>query len=177
MYFSNLQHLWWLIPIIIILAGGFYYSLVDRPKLWKCLSFACRVLAVVLLVLGLCKPFQRGDAENVHVAFLVDGSASVSAEGIRTSVEKIREGVDQLDSNDSYSIQLFDEGIKTTSLDELEKFAEAIDHDGAEAQTRASSNIASALLATRMNFGADKAKKIVLFSDGVPTDSEIDQPL
>ena len=107
MYFSNLQNLWWLIPVILILAGGFYYSLVDRPKLWKWLSFGCRVLAVILLVLGLCKPFQRGDAENVHIAFLVDGSASVSAEGIKTSVEKIREGIGLLDSKDSYSCLLY----------------------------------------------------------------------
>ena len=177
MYFSNLQHLWWLIPVILILAGGFYYSLVDRPKLWKWLSFGCRVLAVILLVLGLCKPFQRGDAENVHVAFLVDGSASVSAEGIRTSVEKIQEGIDLLDSKDSYSIQLFDSSIKTATLEELGEFADTIERDGAEAQTRASSDIASALLATRMKFGADKAKKIVLFSDGVATDNAIDQPL
>ena len=176
-YFSNLQHLWWLIPVVILLAGGFYYSLVDRPKLWKWLSFGLRILAVILLVLGLCKPFQQGDSENIHVAFLVDGSASISAKGIRTSMERIEEGIKLLDAKDSYSIQLFDHSIKTTTLEDLEKLAAEIDHDGAEAQTRASSDIASALLATRMKFGADKSKKIVLFSDGVATDNKLERPL
>jgi len=175
--FSNFQHLWWLLPALVLLAIGFYTSLVDRPKTFKWLSFLLRVLAIAILVLGLCKPFQKGDAENIHVVFLVDGSSSISSEGIEDAAIKIEEGVSLLDSGDSYSIQLFDDKVEVSSIDELKSFAAAIAKDGAEAQKRASSDLPSALLSSRMKFEASKAKKIIVFSDGVSTEGGVSQAM
>lgn len=177
MQFSNLQHLWWLIPALLLLFLGFSFTLVDRPKRWKWLSFLCRVLAVILLILGLCKPFQKGSADDLHVVFLVDGSASVSAKGMNEAITKVEEGLEKLSPKDTFSIQLFGNQLKNTTIEELKTLSAAIERDGADAQTRAATDLSSALLSARMKFRADKAKKIVVLSDGVPTGSDISRSL
>lgn len=177
MHFSNIQHLWWLIPIVLVLGVGMFFSLVDRPKFWKWTSFALRIGAVVMLILALCRPFQKGDADDLHVVFMVDGSSSVSAEGLKQAADGVEKAVAKLDSQDSHSIVLCARSSKKVTVEELREFAKQVELDGGDADFRSASNISKALLSTRMQFGADKARKVVLFSDGVPTDTGTDLTL
>jgi len=173
MNFSNISQLWWFIPAIAILAGGFWFSLVDRPKHWKALSFILRLFAVLFLILGLCKPFSKSKAENVHVIFLVDGSASVSANGIEKSAAEITDAISHLNASDTHSIYLFASETKKTTISQIEEFAEKVNLDGGDAKFRAASNLSQALLTTRLEYPSNKAKRLVLFSDGIPTDPNV----
>ena len=172
MNFSNISHLWWFIPALILLGGGFWLSLVDRPKHWKIISFLMRVLAVVFLLLALCRPFSKSEADNVHVVFLVDGSASVSPEGIQKSAADIEKAVAKLSGSDSHSIYLFAKDTKKVSTSEIKEFAKKAELDGGDAKFRSASNLSAALLTTRLEFPSNKARRLVLFSDGVPTEPD-----
>ncbi len=172
MNFSNITHLWWLIPIITILGAGFWLSLVDRPKHWKIISFTLRTLAVVFLLLALCNPFSKSAAEDLHIIFLVDGSASVSPKGIEHATTQIEKAISNLDPSDSHSIYLFAKETKKSTIKEIKEFAKQAAQDGGNAQFRAASKLSSALLSTRLEFPSNKARRLVLFSDGIPTDSD-----
>ncbi|MGJ8654886.1 MAG: VWA domain-containing protein [Akkermansiaceae bacterium] len=172
MNFSNISQLWWFIPALIFLGAGFWLSLVDRPKHWKIISFAMRLLAVLFLILALCKPFSKSEADNVHVVYLVDGSASVSPAGIEKSATEIEESIASLSGSDTHSIYLFASETKKVTINDIKEFAEKAELDGGDAQFRSSSNLSSALLTTRLEFPSNKARRLVLFSDGVPTDPD-----
>jgi Ca-activated chloride channel homolog len=174
MNFSNISHLWWLIPILIILGGGFWLSLVDRPKHWKIISFALRTLAVIFLLLALCNPFSKSAADDLHVIFLVDGSASISAEGIEIAATNIEKAISQLKSSDTHSIYLFAQHTKKSTIEEIKAFAKQAALDGGDSEFRSASNLSTALLTTRLEFPSDKARRLILFSDGVPTDPKLE---
>jgi Ca-activated chloride channel homolog len=165
----SLKPLLWLL-LLIPLLGVFKYSLVDRPRLYKWLAIALRMAAMLLVVLAICRPFMATDSENVHLAFVLDVSESVDLQDARAAVDRIEVGINQLSPADSWSLLVVGSEIKMMS-------------DTAEAATlldqwisglpdndfRNASLISEALLASRLYFPANKARRIVLFSDGRPT--------
>ena len=76
MEFLSFKPLVWLLLLVLLLLAA-RYSLVDRPRALKWLSWACRALAIAVLVFVLCRPYWLSQTEDVHVLYLVDLSQSV----------------------------------------------------------------------------------------------------
>ncbi len=86
-----------------------------------------RMLAIVLIALAFARPFQRiavdksaETGNSVHIAMLVDGSASMRRDGLREAVAaEIQSVAKDLDADDSLSVAVFSESMrKLISADE-----------------------------------------------------------
>lgn len=172
MEFTTFQPLLWLL-LLLAMAVGLWFSLVDRPSGLKFGSFALRVLGLILLVLALCRPYWKDRSDDVHVVFLVDVSESIELSSAISAIEDIKTGIASLGSNDSWSLFAVADGIR--SFDKPDKLAELLKQwqEGiADDQFRSSSRIAQSLLNARLAFPAGKGRRIVLFSDGMETGSD-----
>ncbi len=169
MRFTFLQPLLWLL-LLPLLLWGLRVSLVDRPRPLKIASFALRVLAIVLLVLALCRPAWRQESSDVHVVFLVDVSESVDLAAARQAVDEVQTGIDQLKSGDSWSLFAVADGVR--SFDQPAALAAVLDQwkkGIADDTFRAASRLGDSLLDTRLSFPAGKGRRVVLFTDGRDT--------
>ncbi|MEM1442771.1 MAG: hypothetical protein AAGF67_10545, partial [Verrucomicrobiota bacterium] len=177
MTFTTLQPLLWLL-VIVPMAAGIYYSLVDRPSWAKFGSFGLRVLAVILLALALCRPFTATEGEDLHTIFLVDVSESIQLGATIGALTEVENAIEELGPNDSWTLQMVASGTKPMeTTEELRTLLEDWDGGIADDQYRSSSTLADSLLNTRLGFPAGKAKRIVLFSDGQDTSAEVDKTL
>ncbi len=169
MEFLTLTPLWWLLLLIPLLGYAWWSSLVDRPPLMKRLAFACRCVAVLCVLLALCRPFWKNESDNVHTVFLIDVSESVDSVGMREAVLQIKEKVSQLTADDSYSQYLYARELKAVTNEQIDRFISDVENGRSDADFRAESDLAQAMLASQIAFPADKARRLVVFSDGVPT--------
>ena len=163
--FLNLTPLWALL-LIPILGAAFFVSLVDRPPVLKWASFICRILAVILLILALCRPFWVRQSEDLHVAYLLDASESVEATSLRAALKEINEANAKLKASDSYSLFLFGKTARSVTPEEVETFIKESDKGQSDADFRSQSDLEGALAEARLSFPANKARRVVLFSDG-----------
>lgn len=171
MDFTTWTPLLWLLPLLA--AGvGFFYSLVDRPRGMMVASFGLRVLGVLLLVLALCQPFASEETDEAHVVFLVDVSQSVDLASARQAVDQVAEAVKTLRPADGYSLFAVANGLREKSPEDLKKMLEAWTGGIADDAFRAHSRLGGSLLAARLAFPAGKARRLVLFSDGMETEQE-----
>jgi Ca-activated chloride channel family protein len=177
MGFASFKPFWWLLvllPLLLVLR----YSLVDRPKRLKYTAVACRAGAMVLLILALCRPFLELKSDAMHVVFLLDVSESVDLENARKAVDEIKRCIGQLGTSDSWSLFLVANGVKY--FERIEDVAATLDtwlRTTPDAEFRSASKLADALLAARLCFPANKARRIVLFSDGRPTHTKMTEAL
>ncbi|MEM9411059.1 MAG: vWA domain-containing protein, partial [Planctomycetota bacterium] len=175
--FISLKPLWWIfvIPILLI---GWRYSLVELNYPRKLASFLFRVTGVLLLILALCRPFGTSDSQNLHVVFLVDVSQSVDLESVKNTADEIEKSINQLYKDDSFSLFAFAKGIQQlTSTSDLKKLVSDWQTEGADDQFRSETNIAEALLLSRISIPAGKAKRVVIYSDGMETSPEVKKAL
>ena len=177
MHLSNIYYLWWLLPIVAVLVAGYFFSLVDRPKALKIASLTLRGLALACLILALCKPYFSSTASHLHVTFLIDGSASVSLKSLEESILEVEESITELESLDSHSIILFGKSPKEATIDELKQFVSECNEHGGDAQFRSATRLSDAILSARLEFPSDKAKRLVIFSDGIATDAKLTRSL
>ena len=113
------QPLFWL-GLLLILGLGYGASLVDRPRPLKVASFLCRVGAVVLLALALCRPFVLRESRDLHLVFLVDVSESVDLPAVMEAVPQIERAIDSLAATDSYTLGILGDGVRFfASMDEM----------------------------------------------------------
>ncbi|HEY1121946.1 MAG TPA: hypothetical protein VGE67_10115, partial [Haloferula sp.] len=77
-------------------------SLVDRPPAMKLAATVCRFVALFLLLLALCRPFFTSKSDDVHVAFLLDGSESVDPGEMRRGIAEIKKSIEGLKSGDTW---------------------------------------------------------------------------
>ena len=172
MHLTYLSPLWWLLSLLV-LAGGFWFTLVDRPKRLMTASFLLRCLAVILLVLALCRPGWMKDADDAHVVFLVDVSQSVDPTASRKAVDEVNSAVTSLRSGDSHSVFSFANGVRLRKTEDLAKELDTWSKGIADDQFRSASRLADAVLSTRLAFPAGKSRRLVLLTDGLETDGSI----
>jgi len=172
MHLTYLSPLWWLLSLLV-LAGGYWFTLVDRPKRLMAASFLLRCLAVVLLVLALCRPGWMKDADDAHVVFLVDVSQSVDPAASRRAVEEVKEAVAQLRGGDSHSLFAAANGVRLRTPEDLQTELDAWGKGVADDQFRSATRLADAVLSTRLAFPAGKSRRLVLLTDGQETDGSI----
>ena len=161
---------------LLILLPMIYYvrkTLVNRGTLYRNLAAALRILAVIFVILALCRPFYATTTRYKHVVYLLDVSASVNLEDVRAQTEQVRRSIDGLDGGDSHSIFLFADGLRPVALSALDQSVADLRESLSEAAFRSHTGIADALNALKMVYPADKSKLLCLFSDGVETDSDL----
>ena len=173
----SFQPLFWLlclIPLSVVLR----FSMVDRPALLKWIALALRVLAILLLILAICRPFVGTQSDDLHLVFLIDVSESVALDAARDAVDTVQACIDTLDRSDSWSLFLVADGLRpmenpaeATKL--LDQWREGIADDN----FRKASRLAEALLSVRLCFPATKARRICLFTDGRETVGAIPESL
>ena len=166
MEFLSWNPLWWL---LLVLGLGVFarWSLVDRPKTMKWVSLGCRMMAVICLILALCRPFWASDRDDVHVSFLLDVSESVDLDAMTQGLQKIQDGVDQLEGDDSYNVFLFANGVKELTLEEARDYVEKCKAGRGDAAFRSETHLEEAISRVRLSLPADKGKRIVVLSDGL----------
>lgn len=170
MEFVSPLPLLWLIPILAVLAWTWRRSLVDRPAGQKIASFVLRLVAVLLFLLALCRPFVKDRGDAMHVVFLVDVSESVDLPAVAASVPRIEEGIGTLAPGDTWSIHRFGDGLHShATAEDLAKLLETWQKGIADDRFRAATRLGDALLASRMAFPAGKVRRLVVLSDGQET--------
>jgi uncharacterized membrane protein len=183
----RMEPLWWLL-ILLVPMVAIAVSLVNRgdqnkrtwrtwaggPKGW--LSTLCRVLGLVLLVLGLCRPFTTTPDDAAHVNILVDLSESVDLQSARDAVAALPAQLEQLRKKDSWSLYAVGHEVRPYEnpgalLNDIDQWINGVQDDA----LRSGSALGEALLTTRLSFPAGKARRAILLSDGYPTGQALDE--
>jgi len=171
--FTDNQAFLWLL-LLVPLAWGLWTSLVDRPAKLKWASFALRALGLALLVVGLAQPFLNRERRDAHLNFLVDVSASVQLDAIKPVLDDIEKATKQLGASDSFTLYALGDGIRAMSIVNframIEKWSKGVSDDAFRAHTR----LADGMLASRLSFPGGKARRLIVCSDGVETDANLD---
>ncbi len=171
--FVSLRPLAWL-AIVVVLAVAMRYSLADRPRLLQWASNALSLLAVVALVLALCRPYRGTETNDLHVNFLVDVSQSVDLKGASESLATIDAWIKGLRPGDSWSLFAVGRGVRQFELTgELRKVLDQWRMGVADDEFRSATRLAKGLLDTRLAFPAGKVRQAVLLTDGQETDDDI----
>jgi Ca-activated chloride channel family protein len=163
-----------LVPLGIVLR----YSLVDRPRRYRFAAIGLRIAAIVLLILAVCRPFMAFASDDVHIAFILDVSESVDLKSAREAIDQIDQCIAQLKPSDSWSLFMAADGVKhfkdtAEAAAELDSWLQSMPDNS----FRSASKLAHALLAARMCFPANKARRIVAFTDGRPTHDRVEEAL
>ena len=168
MEFLGFSPLIWLL-VILLICGSWWKSLVDAA-LWKrVVSLVCRAAGVVLLVLGLCRPFAGVANNELHVVFLVDVSQSVDLSASVAASDEISKMIQSLGASDSHSI--FTVGRQTkpfASVDELKAWLNDWVESGPDDTFRSQSQIAQAMTRSRVAFPGGKS--CLLYTSPSPRD-------
>jgi uncharacterized membrane protein/uncharacterized protein YegL len=169
MEFISLVPLWWLLPLLALVGYAYRRTLSDRPKRWRRLSFAFRCLALICVILALCGPYLNKPSKAIHVVHLVDVSESVDLGECVAAMEQVIEFNAGLSVGDSSDVFVFADGVREVdpadALKMLEEWRDVLPDDRFRRETR----LAEALRSSRLSFPAGKARRVVLYSDGVPT--------
>ncbi|MFZ4765350.1 MAG: VWA domain-containing protein, partial [Roseimicrobium sp.] len=176
MEFTSLTPLLWLL-LVPVAGAGFIYSLVDRPKGLRAASFILRVAGLVLLAFALCQPFATEESAEAHVVFMVDVSQSVDLTSAVQSLNQVNAGIKALRSGDTFSLFAVANGLREMPLEDLRKTLDAWSKGVADDAFRAHSRLGDSMLAARLAFPSGKAKRLLLYSDGVDTGGGVDAPL
>ena len=176
MTFTTFTPLFWLV-VLLGAAWGYWSSLVDRPSGLKMASFVMRVLGVVLLALALCQPYAEEKSDEAHVVFMVDASQSVDLESAKGALKQVEAGVKALRTQDEHSVFAMANGLRSKTLPDFTKMLDDWAKGVADDAFRAHTRLGDSLLAARLAFPAGKAKRLIVFSDGIDTDSGADAAL
>lgn len=169
---------WWLAAIVLIAVVAARYSLVDRPALLRWASLAMRAAAILLLIIALCRPFAPVHSDQLHVNFLVDVSESVDLDAAIESLDQVDRWTGELRPGDDWSLFAVGGGVRQyASTEALREVLRAWQTGLADDQFRSNSRLADALLTTRLVFPGDKARRVVLLSDGQETGGDVGKML
>ncbi|TLD70115.1 VWA domain-containing protein [Phragmitibacter flavus] len=176
MDFTSWTPLLWLL-LLIGVAVGFHYTLVDRPRGLMLGAFLLRVLGIVLLVLALCQPFVREKSDEAHIVFMVDVSQSVDLASAKGALDQVDAGVKKLRQGDSSTLFAMADGLREKPLADFRTMLESWDKGLADDAFRAHSKIGESLLAARLAFPSGKARRLIVFTDGVDTEEKTEASL
>ena len=160
----------YLLLFLPLLFWLYYKSLVDIKFLFKLGSFLLTLIALILLVLALAKPFVKIQNDDVHVNFIIDVSKSIELNDLLAKVDDIKKKIKELRMNDSYQLFIFGKGLKKVSIDKLEStLKDYLALNNSDELFCSETNIENAVKSSRMFYPAGKIKKLILFSDGRET--------
>lgn len=173
----SLKPLWWFL-ILLAMGIALRYSLIDRPRVLLWASWLFRCLAIVSLVLALCRPFAGRDNDQLHVNFLVDVSQSMDLAAVEKSLVEIDRWNETLRSTDSFSLFTVGDTLRPyESTAAMRTMLKQWQTGIADDRYRSHSKLAAALLKSRLSFPSDKSRRTILLSDGQDTDSKLPEVL
>lgn len=165
-----LPHFLYLLLFLPVLFWVYIKSLVDIKPIHKLLSFLFTLLALILLIMALAKPFIRINNSDVHLNFIIDISKSVELNDLLNKVAVIKKSIKELKSNDSFQVFIFGKGLRKVSIDKLEDtLKEYLDLNNKDEVFGSETNIENAVISSRMFYPSGKIKKLILYSDGRET--------
>ena len=167
MEFLSLTPLWLLLPAAVLAGLSWRTSLVDRTPAMKAAAMGCRLLAIALLVVALCRPSHTTTADKAHFVFLLDVSESVDPAAIEAGLAEIENAVKTLQPQDTSTVAMYASQLRVVAPDEAKQFVADIKANRADASFRAATDLTSAMSSARLLFPADKARRMVVLSDGV----------
>ncbi|MEM9881332.1 MAG: VWA domain-containing protein [Planctomycetota bacterium] len=160
----------WLLLLVPAMAVAVRYTLTDRPAGKRVAAFALRALAVVLLVLGLCRPTVERAVDRVHAVFAVDVSASVDLEAASAALDEVDTAIMTLQSGDTHTLlALGGEVRRFETTDGLREAIEAWRSGAGGDRFRGATDLDAALGTLRLTLPDDAAARVVLFTDARPT--------
>jgi len=171
-HFTDPISLLWLPFGLLVLVAVYRWTLVDRPRGLRRASFLCRLLAVLLLGLGLAQPQREQESDRSHIAFLLDVSASVDPAAATQAVDQIEQAIKNLKTTSprtTHSLHAMASTLRQATPAQLRQWLKDWQSGADEAAFRSDSLLAEGLLSARLGFPASSAARIVLFSDAVPT--------
>jgi uncharacterized membrane protein len=171
MEFISLTPLWLLLPAALLAGFSWRVSLVDRTRGMKAAAMACRILAMVLLILALCRPCRTTTADKAHFVFLLDVSESVDPAAIESGLAEIESSLNSLHPQDTSTLAVYASQLRVLTLDEAKKFLTDLKANHADPAFRAATDLSGAMSSARLLFPADKARRLVVLSDGVQDQS------
>lgn len=176
MEFISLAPLGWLL-LLVAIGVAYCFSLSDRPKHWRRSSFACRCLAIIFVVLALCGPYLNKPSKAIHVAHVVDVSESVDLSECISAIEQVLKTNKRLKPGDSSDLFLCADGAREMEPEAALLLLNTWRDTLADDQFRRETRLAEALRAVRLNFPAGKGRRVVIYSDGVPTTGPVENEL
>jgi Mg-chelatase subunit ChlD len=172
----SLNPLWWLL-LLAVFGISYRFSLSDRPLRFRRLAAAFRAIAVVLVILALCRPYLHSPSSAVHVMHLVDVSESVDLDAGIGALEQVMELDDALRASDSSDTYLFADAVRPMEPEAAKEMLEEWRDTVADDQFRRNTRMAEALRAARLAFPSGKLRRLVLWSDGIPTSGAVESEL
>ncbi|MCF6175098.1 MAG: VWA domain-containing protein [Victivallaceae bacterium] len=169
MDFTSYTPLLWLLMIIPI-GIAFIYSLINRRPWMKRLAFLLRVVAVTALVLALCQPFISLVTDKKHLVFMLDCSESVSMDAIAEQHRQIKKLTAEMDLGDSMSLLCFADSASRITPEQLEEQIKAWRAGTGDSRFRQATKLTDALQAAKLLYPANRAKQLIIMSDGMATD-------
>jgi uncharacterized membrane protein len=129
------------------------------------LSSVLRTIILLSLVLSLAGAQVVQAAEKLAVIFLVDASDSVGPIAVDQALQQIQQTISSMGSNDEAGVILFGEDAR------VERLVNSVRELGSirSAPRTGNTNIADAIRLALALFPPDAARRIVIFSDGIPT--------
>lgn len=168
---------WWSLAVLVVVGVALRWSLVDRPRALRVAALACRVVAILLLILALCRPFVPRTVDDLHVVFLLDVSESVDLGAAETAIDDIDAAIEELASSDSWDLRLVAAGSRPTTPAAARATLTNWQEGLADARFRRDSHLAEALRGSRALFPSGCDRLVVLCSDGKATGDELDAAL
>ena len=177
MEFTTFNPMWFLLLALPVVWVAWRRSLVDRRPAMKWLALGLRMLAVLLFLLALCRPYATTERDELHLVHLVDISESVDPQAIADAADESESARREMRAGDSFSLLRFADGLARTSEDELRELAERATRGTADAGERGATRLAAALLGSRLAFESGMSRRLVVYSDGVVTDDGVAEAL
>lgn len=152
-----------LLPLLPLLLIPHFRGAVKRPAWRKSTATAMRLLGMAAAIIALCEPTIGRGVDELHTVVLIDVSHSVEPESLKTLNDRLKTVFTDNQTGDSQSFIAFAKQISplpdATGLAALQQ----------NPDDNTATNTAKAVNAARINFPADKAKRILLVSDGLDT--------
>lgn len=176
MEFITLYPLWWLL-LLSGLGAAYFYSLVDRPLRFRRLAFAARCITLILVILAMCRPYLNRRIDAVHLIHLIDVSESVDLDESIRAIKSASEANAALRGSDSSDTYIFADAVRPVETEEAVALLETWRDTVADDRFRRDTRMAEALRAARLAFPSGKLRRLVLYSDGIPTRAPVENEL
>lgn len=163
MTFTSPQALLLLLLIPLVLYLGWPRQRFRRTR--DIISNTLRTIILLALILSLAGAQVVQAAEKLAVIFLVDVSDSVGPVAVDQAIQQIRQSVSGMGANDEAGVILFGEDAR------VERVVNSVRDIGSirSAPRTGNTDIADAIRLALALFPPDAARRIVIFSDGIPT--------
>lgn len=160
----------WLLPVVVIPLGIAYARrLTTAPRASSLSQLAVRLAVLVGLIAALAGATWHAPTDRLHVTYLVDTSASLDAAGRGAAVDLLRQAAAAAeDSGATIRFFRFDRQPQALPTDFEDRDLLAAPADAVEGE--AATNLSEAISAARLATPPSYLSRLVVLSDGLPTD-------